>query len=437
MIAFIKRIGYSRLIEIGLLAVILYSVTWSYRFFQIYGYLPQPYFFDTNDTFMDWINVAQWSHVPGTYDQFESVYPPLSFAFLRFFSPASCYVYDKFYARECDWMFPWVMGFFYILNAFLAFKCYFKNDRKTAWIRTIALVLGLPMLFGVERGQLIIPTFTAFILAHGNILRSARWKWLCAAFTINFKLYLILAIIPQFMRRRWAALEAIAISSIAIYILTYGIIGDGTLTQIIRNITKFNETPEVIHFQNAYYQPTYQGVTLALDSAFPFMNYIGSNSLEFMLWFFPLLSYIGLAGIAACFALMAWKPLAAPVRRMVALAVAAVITNTIAGGYTEILVIFLVFFEPWRGPARIAALVAAYLLSISADTPLATWVTGTETSYLSQRIITWNVGLNLGELVRPGLLLLIEYALIGQTLWDVWKARKPVSPAPSALLLPA
>jgi len=437
MIAWIKRIGYSKLIEIALLAAILYSVVWAYRFFQIYGFLPQPYFFDTNDTFMDWINVAQWSHVPGTYDQFESVYPPLSFAFLRFLSPASCYVYDKFYARECDWMFPWVMGFFYVLNAFLIFKCYLKNDRKTAWVRTLALIFGLPMLFGVERGQLLIPTFTAFILAHGNILRSARWKWLCAAITINFKLYLVLAIIPQFMRRRWVALEAIAISTVAIYIVTYGIIEDGTLSQIIRNITNFNQTPEVIHFQNAYYQPTYQGIVLALNSAFPFMNYIGSNPIEFMLLVFPLLSWAGLAGIAACYALAAWKPFAVPVRRLVALSVAAVITNSIAGGYTEILLFFLVFFEPWRGPARIAALVAVYLLSISTDVPLATWVTGTELSYLSGRIITWNVGLNLGELVRPGLVLVIEYALIAQTLWDVWKARKPASPVLSAWLLPA
>jgi hypothetical protein len=46
-------------------------------------------------------------------------------------------------------------------------------------------------------------------------------------------------------------------------------------------------------------------------------------------------------------------------------------------------------------------------------------------------VVGWNVGVNLGELVRPGLVLLIEYALVAASVSDVWRARNLGAGAPA------
>jgi hypothetical protein len=428
VIGWFRSVGWGRAIEAAFLLAILISVVETIRYFLALGLLPQPYFIDANDTFMDWFNVAVWSHNPGAYDQYLSVYPPFVFVFMKLMTPWSCNIYDKLYSRECDQAFPWEMGFFFIINAIFVYKSYLKNNRSTAWIRAGALIFGLPMLFGVERGQLAIPTFTVFVLGHGNLLKLARWKWLNIALAVNSKIYLILTLIPQFLRRRWVALEGCAIAISAIYLVSFCLEGEGSLQQIIRNITGFNDLSVIVQFQNAFYEPSYTGVVTALKSQFPFMFYLGSEPVDSMLFWFPAVTVAGQIGVFACFVMAAFRPFAAPVRRLTALSILLVITSSLAGGYTLIFVFFLVLFEPWRGPARITALVCVYLLSVSTDFPLVAIGHGEEQSYLSNRFVSWNVGVNLGELVRPGLVLLIEYALIAQTVWDVWKARKRTVP---------
>ena len=438
MMRWLKSLHWSRWIEAAFVVVILVSVVQTLRHLQIYGLLPQPYFLDTNDTFMDWFNVANWAHSPGAYDTYRSVYPPLVFVVVKLLSPWSCNIFDKIYSRSCDTFFPWEMGLFFVTNGVLAFLCFRKNDRSTALMRTLALMFGLPMLFGVERGQLAIPTMIVFILGYGNLLKSARWKWLNIALAVNSKPYLILTLIPQFLRRRWVMIECCGVAIVTIYLFTFGVKGEGSLMDIFRNIAMFTDVPVIMTFQSAFYQPSYVGVVNALKTTFPFMFYLGSEPVDAMLFWFPAATMTGIVGVVLCFLLAALRPFAVPVRRLTALSILLVLTTTLAGGYTQIFLFFLVFFEPWRGPARIAALVCVYLLSISTDIPLIVIGHGLEQSYLSGRLVTWNVGVNLGELVRPGLILVIEYSLVAQTLWDIWRARGSVAaPRPAAIAQPA
>ena len=430
----LNKLNWALICEGILTLVVLRSAYESALFFFWEGRLPPPYFFDTNDTFMDWFNVAYWAHNPGAYDTFLTVYPPLSYVFLKLTTVASCYKFDGRFARECDWAFPWVLAGFYLLNVYLVWRCYRKKDKSTALMRTATMSLGLPMLFSVERGQLLIPCFTAFVLAHGNILRSARWKWVWAAVTINFKPYLVLTAIPNFLRRRWSALEGYAVATVAVYLLTWGLFGSGSVDEIWENTVHFGEMNTGLQFYVAYYQTTYNGILMALDSVYPFTHFMGSTPVELMANGFPILMIGGALAVGLCILLSMWRPYAIPVSRLTALSVAAVITNSLVGGYTQILLFFLVLLEPWRGPARITALIAVYLLSISWDVYLVNVVHGVELSYLSNRLVGWDIGVSLGEMVRPGLILLIEYALVIQSLIDVWNARKPS--APPALAMP-
>ncbi|RYE60054.1 MAG: hypothetical protein EOO82_03675, partial [Oxalobacteraceae bacterium] len=204
-----------------------------------YYYLPQPFFFDPMDAYMDWINSSQWGRDQGTWDVWQTIYPPLSFIFLDIFGIDKCYLSESKFARECDWLGVGTLHAFMILNMVLVSLTYLKIDRKTAVWRSIALGAGLPVLFAVDRGQLLIVCFTCFILGYGPLLRSTRLRWLAVGLAINFKPYLIASIFPQLLRRRWLWFEGALLATVAVYLVTYGILGRGTPKEIVDNLINF------------------------------------------------------------------------------------------------------------------------------------------------------------------------------------------------------
>src|SRR3546814_12150970 len=87
-------------------------------------------------------------------------------------------------------------------------------------MRTIAIALGLPMLFTVERGNLILVAFAFFMIAHGPVTSSKPWRWFAAAVTINFKPYLVLPMLAHAVKRDWRPLEVAGITTVALYLVT-------------------------------------------------------------------------------------------------------------------------------------------------------------------------------------------------------------------------
>ena len=63
------------------------------------GYLPQPLYFRPDDSLMDLYTTAFWANAGGAYERWHSLYPPLSFAFLKVFSLHHCYGIDALHAR--------------------------------------------------------------------------------------------------------------------------------------------------------------------------------------------------------------------------------------------------------------------------------------------------------------------------------------------------
>lgn len=72
------------------LAILGLLVRVAYLFDQN-GYLPQPFFYEPSDTFMDWFNTAYWARDPGAYDSWRTIYPPLTFVVLRSLGSDRCY----------------------------------------------------------------------------------------------------------------------------------------------------------------------------------------------------------------------------------------------------------------------------------------------------------------------------------------------------------
>lgn len=427
------------IIELGLLGLIgagLFNTAW---FLYYQGYLPQPFFYGSQSLFTDWTVSAYFADNPGTYTSFASVYPPLSFVFLKIFSIKACYDQEDILSvRDCDWMVPVTLLCFFFLNVVVAFYSYRVVDRRTAWIRTLALSFGLPSIYALERGNLIIPCMTFFMLGTGRALRSARLKWICEAIAINFKPYLVLGLAGPLLRRKWRAVEGIALAGLLVYLVTFAIFGQGDPMTVVSNILAFNTTDARGIFERAIYASSYKPIMDLIASNFPLVHFLGSQPVETLEWVLPLLVNLGKGGIALCFLVALIRPGRIPTNRLIALAIAWTLISQDPGGYAVVFFFFLVFMEPWRGAFQIAALIITYVASIPFDAIIMKFAHQLIVSYLTKREVGYDLGLNVGELSRPALNLLIVYCLVAASLVDAARGVrvKDRSPAPLGSPLP-
>lgn len=415
--------------EILLALGVLASLGWTLRFFLEFGYLPQPFVFDTNDTYMDWFNTAYWANNRGIYDVWRSIYPPLSFVFLDATSLPGCYLQSSFYARDCDWLARSTIYAFYLIDVVLAWVCFRRLDRRTAPMRTIAIALGLPMLFTVERGNLILVAFAFFMIAHGPVTSSKAWRRLAAAVTINFKPYLVLPVLAHAVKRDWRTLEIAGIATVALYLVTLALVGSGTPMELASNTANWVVFQGAQVWNEVNYSTSYAPFQMFRKLDVPLLQFVPSRLVETIEYLVPIVirstQLVALAALAA-----AWlQPKALPVHRISAILLGAYLVTQSPGGYTQLFLLFLVLMEPWKGLGPIAAVVAAYLLCLVGDWPLATVLDVTSNSWLGERTVTASFGLTAGHFIRPGLVVLIVWALSLDSIARVVRAHRVQHPS--------
>jgi hypothetical protein len=427
----------------------------------IYGYFPQPFFWDTDDTFRDWFSTAVWAHEEGAYDAWLSVYPPFSFAILKFMGDPNCYIHmsDKV-ARSCDWVGLGFMHAIYVLNGVLVSRIYMKIDRQTAWQRSFTITAGMPMLFGLERGNLILLTFTFVMLGFGPLVHSARLRWLYVAMAVNMKVYLIAAVFTQLIKRKWLWFEAVVVLIVLVYLISFLIYGAGTPIEVYKNLVNFASGGAPGSVLDIWYPNTYVALRFVLgESDAPVNMFLGSDEIGWALLFIPLTQHSAQAMILlACVA--AWvRPEVVPTYRLTFLAIALAMITSEASAYTQPVMFFFVFMEKWKGWLRPLAIATCYLLSIPGEIHIGIPLDVMQYSYIGQRYVVAQQGLALGMLLKPFMLMLPAYFLGLLTILDVWKdirfqgwshrwrfrndwpllpgLRRPVSPSPSPRPEPA
>lgn len=412
----------NRWIEPVLAASIVSGLVWTMLHLAWYGYLPYPFFYEPSDIWMDWFNPAYWAHNGGAYDTWGSIYPPLSFVMLLFLGKSSCYVAaEGLSSRDCDWVGAVALHAIFLLNIILIARTFIKIDRSTALPRSIALASGLPMLFALERGNLIIPTFTCILLAYGPLIKSARWRWLAAGLAINFKIYLIASLFPQLLRRRWRWFEGAVIATVFVYLATLGILGEGTPNEIYDNIIGISDIYQAGSFLDGWYSSSYTPFLSLLDGPYvPVLSIIGSQYLEILKAILPLLLYLTQATILIAIVAAWLRPEAIPMYRLTGLGIAFAVITAESGGYVQALVILFVFMERWKGVGIKWAIIACYILCIPADIPIDQYGSDVRESFLSNRPVVFNYVLTLGPFIRPLLLMSIPFALSCVTIRAVW-----------------
>jgi hypothetical protein len=411
------------------------SLGWTAHQFRLTGYLPQPFVFDTNDTFMDWFNTAYWANRPGAYDVWRSIYPPLSFVFLDAFSLSGCYLQSPFHARDCDWLGRATILGFYLLDVALVWLSFRRADPRTAPMRTIAFGLGLPLLFTLERGNLILVAFAAFVVAHGPLVRSGRWRALAAAATINFKPYLLLPVLAHAVKREWRPLELAGIATVVLYLVTLALVGSGTPMELASNTANWVVFQSGQVWNEVHYSTSYAPLMLIRGSQIPVLQFVPSRTVETIEWLVPLVIR-ATQGIALLALVAAWlQPHALPAHRIAALLLGAYLVTQSPGGYTQTFLLFLVLLEPWRHAGQVVAIVCGYLLCLVADWPLSTVLELSINSWLGARPVNPEFGLAIGHFLRPGLIVAIVVALSLDSIAQVVRAHR--SERPSLGLMPA
>lgn len=411
----------ARSVEYVLACFVLAGLVHAVWFLWEYKYLGPPFFYMPSDTFMDWFNTAYWAHQPGAYDVWRTLYTPLSFVFMRMFTDGRCYEgAEGPTGRDCDLyglisLFAW-----YVACCIVVIIALFKADRKTAIPRSVAIIFGLPLLYGLERGNMVLPTFFFFVLAFSSIFKQARLRWLSLAIAINFKIYLIGALAPQLLRRRWRAFEGITFMAVGLYLLGVAVLGEGFPEEIFFNIVDSREEYQAIGFLDSWNASTYIPLqSLLSTNAIPILAILGSDLLEGLELATTLLPR-GAQLIIMLGAVAGWyRPEAVSMHRLTALGVGMVMITSETMGYTQTLITFLAFQEKFKKPGPIIAILTCYILSVPYDFLIDRITQTVEDSYLyGARVIVDNV-LTLGPFVRPLLVIIIPVALAIQTIVDV------------------
>lgn len=177
------------------------------------------------------------------------------------------------------------------------------------------------------------------------------------------------------------------------------------------------------------YSTSYAPLTMFRKLDLPVMSFVPSRIVETIEWLVPIAirstQLIALIALAA-----AWlQPRALPAHRVAALFLGAYLVTQSPGGYTQLFLIFLILLEKWERAGPATAIACAYLLCIAADWPLATILDVTGNSWLTDRSVTASFGLTAGHFLRPGLILVIVWALSLDSLARAVRAHRERRPS--------
>lgn len=393
------------------------------------GYLPPPFFYEPGDVYGDWFNTAFWARSEGAYDTWTTLYPPLTFVFLKLVGIGHCYpqfrAYDAsagYAARDCDWLGIAMIWVLLVVNVILTYRALKKIDPKTAALRTCCAGFGWPMLDAVERGNLFLIAYTCFILAVSTIMKSFQARAIFAAMAINFKVYLISAFLPLVLKRKWYRTEMIIIWTALVYLISYVIFGYGTLGELFRNLTNWS-SDVAGQLLDLWPATSYRPLIAFLQSDnFPIVLFIDSFTLSLAVNGLKILLATAQALIVLSAVSVALRPEAVPSWRLINLGVLLAIVTTETGGYTPAYFLLLIMMEPWKGTMRKILICLAYILAIPYDIPLADVVPVVRDTYIGGTTTIISYSITLAPLIRPALIILVAIILSLLTMVEVWQA---------------
>jgi hypothetical protein len=415
----------SRLVELVAMLGILIGLSDLVHVFYRNGYLPAPFVFDVSDTFMDWFNTAYWAHDPaGAYGVWNTIYAPLSFVITRLFGNPWCYANSPFDARDCDAVGIVAILCMYVGCVVLAGVAFYRNDRPTFLFRTVGIALGGPLLFALERGNLIMVAFMCLIVLYGGLAKKRSGLAASAAIMINMKSYLLLPVLGYAVRRDWRMLELCGFATIGLYLITLFITGSGTPMELVHNLQVWFDLRAGTIWDEVLYSTTYKPYLLFDARGYPIRDFIPQRTIDYATIAIQVEVFASRAIAIVCVVAGWFFPKAVSLQRIAFFILMQSFMNQNPGGYAIAFVVFLVFMEKWTNFRIGLAIICCYIVSIPTDMALTVFYHYERVSWLSQRMVDSAYALPLGAIIRPGLLVIVLWSIAIDTLIDVHRAMR-------------
>lgn len=192
----IEKINAANVIYIILIFEFINISYYLYHLLKI-GYLPAPFVLDKNNTLMDFYNPLYWALKEEFYTSFNSIYPALNYYFLKIFALAGpfSHILTPFELRDNFFAFGFAISLAYIFIIWVVINIgeWQKVEFRHKWLLLLVCLMSSPVLFGIERGNLIF--FALLFLA---LYLNATNEWLRAIYfglLINIKPYFIILLI--------------------------------------------------------------------------------------------------------------------------------------------------------------------------------------------------------------------------------------------------
>ena len=225
----------------SLLSINIIFIIYTINFLFQNEYLPSPFLYDKNDTFMDFFNPLYWAYNDFRYTIWNSVYPPLSFLILKFINilSGSISAPDPFLLREVSSNIKYIIFLIFLVLPALVIYNYDKQEflLKKKIIIYFIFITSLPFLFTLERSNLIIfslPLLSVLFTKDNHLL-----KIFCISLLINLKPYFILLIISYIIQEKWKILVKILLTSLLVYLITTIALGSNIFAFLL-NFSGFN-----------------------------------------------------------------------------------------------------------------------------------------------------------------------------------------------------
>jgi hypothetical protein len=227
---------------IGFLVLELVGAAYYGTYFYYEGYLPSPFLYVKSDTFADFFNVMYWSDDPRRYTEWNSVYPPVNFLFMKcigwlFLGGGQLVGSTEIRDRSLGLQFFIVFFYFFLPLVTMNFSVWKSYSNKERILIYATWILSAPLLFGLERGNLIIFCVPFVAVA----LFNEKYRPLAIAILINIKPYFAIFIFSAIVTACWSEAIIIIMLAGAIFVFT-GLLTDPDFLFFLPNILSYGQS---------------------------------------------------------------------------------------------------------------------------------------------------------------------------------------------------
>ena len=252
---------------------------------KVNGYLPAPFFYNIADTFMDFFNVQYWVYDEGRYTEWQSIYTPFSFWIVSIFPYSESGYAPKILRDEGSFFLMGLYAITTILTLYFQSKALIRSNKTLLMM----LLLSMPFLFTLERGNLLFITLLVLLISSLNYKK----LWIFSIFmamAISLKIYLIALLFIPLLNLHFSRIILTLLLALFINLISANLLGESNWWLFMSNILEFSSDPR--HYEWSYFTYSYQNILLAFTELNPKYESIRfwSNFLTLLATFFFFLS---------------------------------------------------------------------------------------------------------------------------------------------------